>query len=270
MEIKENKKAQTMFVIGLIVVIIGGIILFLYATQLRSSTMEFSYMEKCKMGILKAAAAEKFTVNLEPDCPSDYIKFYNDHAELRYETDKGFKTITLPIYDKKMETKYNELTDDIITSAVSDAMVRCWKKLGEGKLDFFHSDWLNSKISCITCSYITFDPSLDKETYKFDKDWLKNNYLRSKVDGKRMKYYDYLYQSDVTFEWLDNEYETPFVIPEFKRGETYKLIFVGLTLNRVKKLWTDIKIENNDKNPRYTMFLVPVNDEGITKCEYKI
>jgi len=68
----------------------------------------------------------------------------------------------------KLSGSEDEIAKEIAKTS-ADAMLNCWKQMGEGKLDLFGSFWTQSgweeaKPTCVICSRIAVDTSIGKDT----------------------------------------------------------------------------------------------------------
>ncbi len=134
----------------------------------------------------------------------------------------------LPIRCKTQYITISSTSEQEIKSDIANAMYDCWWMLGEGKLDFFSEDLMQSfaipeagtvKSSCVICSIIKFDDKTKNAIREFDiMEYLKE----TKIPGKDMTYFEYF--SDQS----DKSLATGFEAPKITTDKDYSITFMGI------------------------------------------
>jgi hypothetical protein len=151
----------------------------------------------------------------------------------------------LPLRCKTEEIIISSTDEEQIKRDIANAMYDCWWMLGQGKLDFFQEDYLQSisipeiagggvESSCIICSIIKFDESTKEAVKEVDLlDYIKS----TKVPTKDYTYFDFF------TDQAEVDLATGLEAPTIKTDQDYSIIFMGI---RGRDFWevlsNDVKL----------------------------
>lgn len=191
-------EASSSFTIGVIIAILGIVVLVFLLPKLGKYFVEDYSQEKiCELSVLtRATSPDAAKSDILLKCTTKKYCLTPDKGEecpqLLYEQNKG--TITLPLNTNEAARKIEEIT--------ADAMYKCWKQMGEGKLDIFGPDGnLKTNIlttafsvqevkpKCVICNRIVFSEDLVKNKTEVLKEVDVKSYIeKTQIQGSSFTY----------------------------------------------------------------------------------
>ncbi len=165
---------EVSIIIGILLAVVGFIIILFFFSEFDFTS--YTEDELCKLSVLSRATSPANVQSAVPlKCTTKKICLSKNG-----DCNKNFAGEEI----KKIEVSgdENEIAKKIAKTS-ADAMLDCWKLMGEGKLDLFGSFWTQSgwdeaKPTCVICSRIAVDESVSKEVLeKVDI----NKYMRENV-----------------------------------------------------------------------------------------
>ncbi len=161
-------------IIGVLLAIVGFIIVLFFFSEFDFSS--YSEDELCKLSVLSRASSPANVQSAIPlKCTTKKICLSkNEDCKRNFAGEK---------IEKVDVSGSEDAIAKQIAKTSADAMLDCWKIMGEGKLDLFgsfwtQSGWSESKPTCVICSRIAVDESVSKDILeKVDI----NKYMRDNV-----------------------------------------------------------------------------------------
>lgn len=168
--------------------IIAMVVLFVllgYTSTFANVLKKGSDVEICKLSVL-AHAQSKFLgeTPVQLKCPRREVKLFNNKVEINRKKDSKYE--------------FNQLNEEVVNKVIAEELRLCWYKMGEGYLNVFRQDAVDSAVIytsgeniCLICSEISFDKKITNKKFSGLVNFLKSN----KPQGEDYYYFDYLIRS---------------------------------------------------------------------------
>ncbi len=247
----KNRKGQLGESVNMILLVVGAIILFALIVLIFLAYGKKTDIEVCRISVA-AQANTKFMVNplegkISPfniDCKKRFITIYDTKVEMGKDLVKQ-NPIEI-YYNGKETTKFSKVNDYIVNQVVAEEMRICYYQFGEGKLAVFNSNMFKDNDVCFICSEITFDKSIEENTYEGFMEYLKAN----NIDGEtKVSYYSYFNQTSFSEISWDRFLEVNSLTKiSFQANKHYFVVFT----KQDRRLFKLVGVDNN-----YFVYVVP-------------
>ncbi|MEM2954851.1 MAG: hypothetical protein QW625_02810 [Candidatus Nanoarchaeia archaeon] len=194
-----NKRGLTVqsMLIGIIIVVIGAAIIFLFIKSLPYK--ETVDKEACHQSVILRSQA---IAGLQPG-----------------------QLLNIPLNCKTQEITISSTNEDFIKREIANSMYDCWWMLGEGKMKFWSESTAkefglgNVKSTCIICSIIRFDKSVKAKNLRLD---MASYMEQTKIPNKNVTYLEYF--TDETGTKLPTDVQAPPITTD----SDYVILFMGI------------------------------------------
>jgi len=144
----------------------------------------------CHLSVLSRATAGEISISAKSavplKCYTKKICLADKNCEYSFFGEKNVVNIDLP--------KDNNKARELIEKTTADEIYRCWKMMGEGKLDLFSTyaqsrGWEQSKPVCVICSRIAINLTGEERASQILQNLNVKNYMKyNKVPGTERNY----------------------------------------------------------------------------------
>ena len=174
-------------VVILIFIIAGGIVT-IFAAELISQLKEDVDIETCRLSVLGQSATRKVP-GTDISGPKTIIPLECQRRIVDISENE------VNVYGKKSSYKIKNADEGDVNKILAEELRLCWYKMAEGKVDIFEDDFIRTSGGrvCLVCSEVNFDIRTKKEFSGLV------NYLKlNKVPNADNTYYTYLSNSQKT------------------------------------------------------------------------
>ncbi len=172
------KKAEMMFttLVAVFILVLGALVLFKYAGDLKSILTEDADIETCRLSVLAQSQMKALGKSVVPlDCPRRNLKIYSNKVEINGK--------------KSSKYEFKEISTEDINFIFAEELRSCWYKMTEGNRDIFeNSIFYGVDNTCLICSEIEFNDNLKGKTFLGLSLYLKS----TKIPKTAVSYQDYL------------------------------------------------------------------------------